>query len=122
MKISIKNDRSLCFGIHRKPTHTDKYLNFNSYNPVPHKNSVIRTLVHRAETLCDAENKNQEIDHIYKVLRNNEYPQNSIDKIVRKVRNNVGNNPPPEPSQSFVSIPYISGTSERISCILRWYI
>ena len=123
MKIKKLDDGSLNFGIYRKPTHTDKYLNFNSYNPLQHKNSVIRTLLHRAETLCDDSNKQQELNHVRKVLKNNEYPQKSIDKISRKLRQNRGNNSSNTPStvSSFVSIPYIAGTSERISRILKRY-
>ena len=35
----------LKFKIHRKQTHTDKYLSFDSYNLNNHKESVVRTLL-----------------------------------------------------------------------------
>ena len=41
------------FSIFKKNIHTDKYLNSNSYHPIEHKNSVLRSLLHRANTLCD---------------------------------------------------------------------
>ncbi len=34
--------------VYRKPTHTDKYLSYNSYHPVSHKKSVAKTLLQRA--------------------------------------------------------------------------
>ena len=37
--------------VHRKPTHTDKYLSFNSHHPRSHKKSVATTLLQRAESL-----------------------------------------------------------------------
>ncbi len=37
--------------VYRKPTHTDKYLSYNSHHPVSHKKSVAKTLLQRAEHL-----------------------------------------------------------------------
>ena len=34
--------------VYRKPTHTDRYLDYNSNHPISAKLSVIHTLTHRA--------------------------------------------------------------------------
>ena len=34
--------------VYRKPTHTDRYLDYNSIHPISAKLSVIHTLIHRA--------------------------------------------------------------------------
>ena len=47
----IQPDGSLKIHIYRKPTHTDKYLNFQSNHPLPHKLCVIQTLHHRADSV-----------------------------------------------------------------------
>ncbi len=36
--------------VYRKPTHSNRYLNFHSYHSIENKKSVIRTLAHRAHT------------------------------------------------------------------------
>ncbi len=45
----------------QKPTHTDKYLMFDSYNPLEHKLGVICSLQQQADTIpTDPEAKEKE--------------------------------------------------------------
>jgi hypothetical protein len=37
--------------VYRKPTHTDKYLSYDSRHPVSHKRSVAKNLLQRVESL-----------------------------------------------------------------------
>jgi hypothetical protein len=37
--------------VHRKATHTDKYLSFDSHNPKQHKSTVVKTLFDRADKI-----------------------------------------------------------------------
>ena len=112
----------LNFKVFRKSTHTDKYLDYNSYHPEEHKNSVIRSLLHRANNLCDRNEKDNEFKHINKVLIDNNYPTSKIKNISRKLRdgNNSRNNTTNE-STEYISAPYIKGTSERVGRILNQY-
>lgn len=123
LKLIKNQDGTLSFEIFRKATHTDKYLHYDSYHPIEHKNSVIRTLLHRANTLCDDENKLTEKDHIRKVLKNNSYPKAAIDKIENKRNNNVNTaqNLNKNSENIYVSLPYIKNTSERVGRILKKY-
>ena len=67
--------------VYRKPTHTDQYLHYNSYQPIQHKAAVVKTLVHRAKTIPNNENsRQQEITHIKESLLNNGYPASFINK------------------------------------------
>ena len=61
--------------VYRKPTHTDRYLDFNSNHPKSDKCAVVRALTDRAKNVCSSpELLAEEMDHLGKVLRYNNYP------------------------------------------------
>ena len=61
--------------VYRKPTHTDRYLDYNSNHPISAKPSVIHTFIHRAKQVCSAPEFLAEVmDHLHRVLQDNHYP------------------------------------------------
>ena len=44
--------KEISVSVYRKPTHTDRYLEFNSSHPISAKKAVVRALMDRAENLC----------------------------------------------------------------------
>ena len=62
--------------VYRKPTHMDRYLDFNSNHPKSAKHAVVRALTNRAKNVClSPELLAEEMDHLGKVLRYNNYPK-----------------------------------------------
>ena len=62
--------------VYRKPTQTDRYLDFHSSHPVLAKRAVVRALMDRAENVCsDPDILAKEMEHLNKVLCYNNYPQ-----------------------------------------------
>ena len=115
--ISRRPDKTLTTTVYRKPTHTDKYLDFKSNHPIAHKLAVIRTLNHRARNLPSTPTAiTDEERKVNQALEMNGYPKHLIE------------NPPepsPQPSQdsttsdtTFATIPYVKNTSEAIRQIL----
>ena len=61
--------------VYRKPSHTDRYLDNNSIQPISGKLTVIHTFIHRAKQVClTPELLAKEMDHHHKVLKGNHYP------------------------------------------------
>ena len=117
LDLQISKDLSglLSFSIYKKPSHTDKYLDFESNHPLQQKFSVMQTLLHRADRLCSNENKLEEIRNVKAALRKNGYPKS----IVNKSFSNSNRINPQENNFKYISAPYIKGTSERINRILK---
>ena len=71
-----------------KPTHTDQYLQWDSYHNLSAKYSVIGTLTHRAKTVCTTpELLNEELQHLKEALVKCTYHKWAINKVQNKVIN-----------------------------------
>lgn len=49
--ITTRRGTQLEVNVYRKPTHTDRYLDFNSHHPMCHKRSVVSTLLRTEHTI-----------------------------------------------------------------------
>ena len=77
--------------VHRKATHTDKYLSFNSHNPKQHKDTVVKTLFDRADKIPNTiQGKKAEKQNVPKALSVNGYTSAFINSVASnlKIRTN----------------------------------
>ena len=78
-----RRDGSLDVSVYRKPTHTDRYLHFESHHPTQVKRGVVRCLHDRARgVISTQDNLQKEVNHIARVLKQNGYPANFIRKCL----------------------------------------
>ena len=78
-----RKDNALIVDVYRKPTHTDRYLDFFSHHDKRHKISTDETLLHRATNLPNTkQGKETELIRVTDALRINNYPQNVISNIM----------------------------------------
>ena len=79
--VSRKNG-TIAIDVYRKPTHTDRYLDYSSHHDKQHKISATRTLIHRSSLLPNSEEgKVREFNHFTKALISNGYPKRVISEI-----------------------------------------
>ena len=108
--VSHSPDKTLNTTVYRKPTHTDKYLDFHSNHPIAHKLAVIRTLNHRAHNLPSSPSAiDEEEVRVAQALEMNGYPRNLIENPhqltqARPSQDETSSNP------TFVTIPYVKKT------------
>ncbi|XP_053406480.1 uncharacterized protein LOC128559257 [Mercenaria mercenaria] len=118
--IHVEDDGSTRVTVYRKPTHTDQYLNFNSNHHLEHKRSVVRTLLHRANTLVTNESdKKKEIEHVKTALRANGYPEWIFQLPNKKSQQDKTQNSATKERRVNVGMPYIRGTSEVLVRVFK---
>ena len=104
---------SVCTTVYRKPSHTDRYLDFTSHHPLVHKAAVVRTLLSRADVICSSPTLlEKEHTRVGQALTANSYPSrfvgnNSQPKVSRQ-------HPDEQHHRPSVVIPYIRGLSEAL--------
>ena len=73
----------LSTGVYRKKTHTDRYINFQSYHHPRVKSGVISCLKNRAMRVCDDEHLKMEMIHLKRTFRVNGYPPSVISRSLQ---------------------------------------
>ena len=77
-------DPNINFTIEAPNEHTDRYLDFITNHPKSAKCAVVRPLTDRAKNVCSSpELLAEEMDHLGKVLKHNNYPKWMIDQCGR---------------------------------------
>ena len=113
-KMKIQDNGAISTSVYRKPTHTDQYLQFDSHQPLQHKLGVVRTLKHRAHTVCSTPAALEaELAHLDKVLSVSGYPPWAL------AASPLSDKAVPHPStartsrvRGHVSLPYVDGVTD----------
>ena len=86
--VTPQADNSHGITVYCQPTHTDKFLQWDSHHNLSAKYSVIGTLTHRAKTVCTRpELFQKEIQHLREFLARCSYSNWAINKVQSKYIN-----------------------------------
>nr|XP_054924765.1 uncharacterized protein LOC129383853 [Dermacentor andersoni] len=106
--------------VYRKPTHTGKYLSYDSAHPIGQKRSVAAALFSRAFRVCSSPTKRrQELQVVKRDLLSNGYPRQLLRTQERKAAK-----PRRETAKETgkrAAVPYTVGTSEALARIFKGY-
>ena len=86
--LTRREDGSTDIEVYRKPTHTDRYLQYTSHHPLHVKRGAAMSLFHRARTLVMGDTIKKEDKHVTEVLKANGYPTHIIRFIGTATREN----------------------------------
>ena len=113
-------------GVYRKPKHTDLYLPWDRNHNLSAKYSIIKTLTHRAFTICSTPKfLEEELKHLEEALGHCKYPKWAIKKVFRQQQQQQQrkeNKHRPRTTnksikRSHIVIPYVPGICESIKNI-----
>ena len=113
-----KNGNEVLTSIHRKKTHTNRYLHFLSNHHPSIKTGIIKCLAHRGRTICSKDNINMEINLLKKVFESNGYPTSLVNRCLMHSLPNKKQNLTNQ-EKNILVLPYIKGLSERINTLCR---
>jgi hypothetical protein len=104
--------------VYGKPTHTGRYLNYESTHPPHIKKGLIQSLHKRAITICQNQKERQkEIIHLRREFRINGYPRSFIDSAFKT----KSLTRPEQDYRGTIYISYVKGVSEKIKRIAERY-
>jgi hypothetical protein len=118
--IITRNRNNVQYGIYRKPTTTDNIIHNTSCHSIEHKMLVISYLIHRMNTY-PIQNKNDEGNIIKYIMTNNQYPEETFQKINRsqKKKNYNFQNNNQDNIKKWATFTYIGRETRNITKILK---
>ena len=130
-----RNNCSISIDVYRKPTHTNRYLDYNSHHDYKHKISTTTTLIDKSLILpTHEESKKRELNRVSDALVMNGYPQKLISSLIVKHKRKTITPSPEELVRTFFEslertpqhtgdavLPYIKGVTEPLQRILSKY-
>jgi len=110
--------------IFRKPTHSNRYLDWNSHHHRSQKIAVIDSLVTRALRICDNATVDEELNFIEICLVKNGYPKRVLTTRIQHLLTRAPRPPPSSPSDKpkWCAIPFIGDVTYQIAGIIRTYL
>ncbi|XP_053692163.1 uncharacterized protein LOC128740627 [Sabethes cyaneus] len=101
LRISIKEDKTLKFGIYRKQTSTDRFITSDSNHFGAQKQAAFHSMAHRLFNIpMEKEEFNAEREKIHKIAEQNGYDSNFIDHGTRYYHHPILSSTAPDPTVS----------------------
>ena len=116
-----KKSGTLATKIYRKETHTNRYLNYESYHSQQQKQGIIISLLNRlAKLITDSKDFNEEKEMLRRTLEDNNYPHWLIKKTFNRFRfNKMEKHEISKNYKGTVTLPYFQDLTEILSRIIK---
>ena len=110
--VNIERNFNFATSVYRKPTFTGLYTKSNSFLPNRYKIGMIKTLIHRAYSLCSSFSLfHDEMKKLKNILVKNGFELCTIDRIIRKFLND----------KFSTKVPIVSVNRAKIYIVLPYY-
>ena len=118
--VTRTQDGKLATKVHRKPTHTNRYLNYHSAHSNEQKQGVVINLYNRAQSLTTKSTDWKKKSFLSHMLAENDYPNWFIQKALKKRKTQAQVKLQEEERHiGLVILPFIPGITERLKRLLK---
>ena len=102
--------------IYRKRTFTGQYVNFQSHCSRKRKINLIKTLCHRAVSICSPSTLDEELNKVIAIMVDNGYPEQLVRRTMKYHRESMSRPKVAGPDKCIVSIklPFLGMESNRL--------
>ena len=107
-----RNGTRLSTLVHRKPTHTDRYLPLHSHHHPRMLTGVMQCMRNRAHQICEDTNKQKELDHLEEVFVANGYPVRTVKRTFSSTARSREKDTEEDPAKPMF-VPYVRGVSTK---------
>ena len=112
--------------LYQKPTHTNRFLNFNSQHSLSQKRGITSTLSHRinSKLITKKTDKSIEIKKLIEILKKNDYPEWFVKQTLLRTNKNWNDHIKEASFSSnerkeLVVLSYLAGFTEKITKIFK---
>ena len=122
LDVSVQRDETnFVTSLYRKATFTGQYINYLSHCTRRRKINLIKTLCHRAMSICSPSTLDDELNTITNILVDNGYPENLIVKTIKFHRQRMMEPRAIGPAKCPVTIklPYVGLASTKVEKDIR---
>lgn len=114
--LCIRENQSIKTDWYHKDTWSGRYLNFNSHLPMTYKRNTVALLAEKILLLSETEFHAKNFELLRRTLKNNFYPHNLVEDIIRLAMEKVKKRKPLEPRERkpIIAVPYVKGLFEKL--------
>ena len=122
----IRKEDHISIDFYKKPSSSNRILNYRSHHPLHQKIAIIKQLSHRVKKNCSPEHVDKNINLIKDLLAKNDYPKKLINRILNDQKDDTKQNPnknnnsgDQETSQRFIRVPFHKNLAPKVNHIFK---
>lgn len=116
----INNNDVILIDYYKKPSSSNRILNFRSYHPMKQKIGIIKQMLFRIRNLCSQQFIQKNIDSLKELLIQNNYPKNLINRIIHNQNTKrIDERDSNKDKDKYVKVPYHRHLSSKIKHVFK---
>lgn len=114
----IRENDTLLIDYYRKPTSSNRILNFRSHHPMKQKISIVKQNLHKIRNLCSKQFIERNIANLKELLRQNNFPKGLINRLIYcQPKEKLNENK--DEVKKFIKVPYHNRITKKLNNVFK---